>query len=69
MHGTVKTYNLRQAAHKWGDNHNCRVTLPREREREVQDPQQVRRPETPHQEDEPPEHLVFLSGELEGCGR
>lgn len=33
MHGTVKTYNLRQAAHKWGDNHNCRVTLPRERER------------------------------------
>ena len=34
MHGTVKTYNLRQAAHKWGDNHNCRVTRPRERERE-----------------------------------
>ena len=39
MHSTVKTYNLRQAAHKWEDNHNCRIILPKERE--IQDPQQV----------------------------
>lgn len=57
-----QTYNLRQAAHKWGDNHTCRVILPRERG--SRPTAGLSRPEILTRETEPPEHLVFLSGEL-----
>ena len=40
MHSIVKTYSLRQAAHEWEDNHNCRIISPSQRET-FRTPQQV----------------------------
>ena len=40
MHSIVKTYSLRQAAHEWEDNHNCRIISPSQRET-FKTPQQV----------------------------
>lgn len=65
MHSIVKTYSLRQAGSPQMGGYSQLQDNPSERERGSRPHSRLPSPETPHQEDKPPEHLalIFLSGE------